>query len=199
MPLNHHGQNSARPKECGLRRSLAVDLRRLAAYREPGRPRPWAQALTPSYACVVLYRLSAAAWERGWRLVARLFWQINYSLTGADLAPVARLGPGLVIAFPPGVMVGGRAGRNLTIEGRGGFGGGLEERDIGAGPGLAWLGDDVHLCVGAMILGPQRVGDRTWIGPNCTVVQDLPADTQVWPREARVRSSGSGERDPAAR
>lgn len=194
MSLNQHDHGSETSEEYGLLSSLAADLRRLAAYRDPVRPRRWAQAFSPSYACVVLYRLSAAAWARGWRLVARLFWQLNYSLTGADLAPVARLGPGLVVAFPPGVMVGGRAGRNLTIEGRGGFGGGLEERDIGAGPGLAWLGDDVHLCVGAMILGPQRVGDGAWIGPNCTVVQDLPACAQVWPREARVRQSASGER-----
>lgn len=167
------------------REHLRADWARLAEITRNPRRHGW--GLTPAHVAVGLYRLTQYFSRNGHRLLARACWQLNHFLTAADLSPGADLGPGLVILHPAAVMIQGRAGRNLTVVGRGGFGGGLGTADVGAGPGFAWVGDEVTLEMGAMILGPQRIGNRVLIGPNCTVIQSLPDDAVVRPLEARVR------------
>lgn len=168
-----------------IRARMRADLERLNALSAaPG----GAVRCTPAHLCVVLYRVTQYFNSNGHRWLARVAWQLNHFLTAADLSPGADLGPGLVVVHPAAVMIHGRAGRNLTVVGRGGFGGGLSQEDIGAGPGFAWLGDDVTLDMGAMILGPQRIGDRVRVGPNCTVIQHLASDAVVMPLPVRLRT-----------
>ena len=147
----------------------------------------------PSVICVVLYRCSHFFASNRHRLLGRLCWQLNHFLTSGDLSPAAAIGPGFVVFHPAGVMIHGAAGRDLTVVGRGGFGGGLGEADIGAGPGCAVLGDEVFLEMGAMILGPQRIGNRVRIGANCTVIQSLPDGAVVLPLEAKLRRGAPQE------
>lgn len=146
---------------------------------------------SPSFLCVVLFRLSHYLFVNGHTITARLVWQLNLFATGADLSPMCRVGEGLVVMHPVGAIILGCAGRGLTVEGHGGLGGGMALDDIGAGPGLPVLGDDVRLARGASILGPVRIGDRVLVGPGCTVVRDLPADTEVSAHEVRLRRTGS--------
>jgi serine O-acetyltransferase len=147
--------------------------------------------------CVALYRVSRFCYARGWRARARLLWQLNLWLTGADLSPLADLGPGLVVIHPVAVTLVGSAGRDLTVEGWGGLGGGLELRDVGAGPGLPLLGDSVRLAHGAMVLGAVRIGDRATIGAGCTVTDDVPADHVVSSAGVRVLRGGRPDGGPA--
>jgi serine O-acetyltransferase len=121
-------------------------------------------------------------------IAARLVWQLNLWITGADISPMSRLGPGLVILHPFAVTITGNAGRNLFVVGWGGMGGGMSLDDVGAGPGVPVLGDDVRLDRSAMVLGPVRVGDRVRIGPGCTVVHDVADDCAVDPVPVRVRA-----------
>jgi hypothetical protein len=52
-------------------------------------------------------------------------------------------------------------------------------------PGMPWIGDDVWLLDSAKVLGPAIVGDRTMIGADATVVDDIPADMFVFgPRKS---------------
>ena len=157
---------------------------------------PWRSNWTPAHLCVRLYRITQYLERNHHRLLARLCWQLNQFLTAADISAGADLGPGLVIFHPAAVVIHGKAGRNLTVHGRGGFGGGLSLVDVGAGPGFAVLGDDVTLEMGAMILGPQIVGDRVKVGPNCTVIQHLPSDTVVMPLDIRVRAESANRPEP---
>jgi serine O-acetyltransferase len=168
------------------RRRLAADLLRLQeCFRERGvavrSPR-----LTPSYVCVALYRYSRLCYMRGWRRAARLVWQVNVFLTGADLSPLSDVGEGLLIVHPHAVTLIGSAGRNLSIEGQGGLGGGMAMDDVGAGPGVPLLGDDVRMERGAMVLGPVRIGDGVRIGAGCTVVHDIAGGSEVAPHRVRV-------------
>lgn len=155
--------------------------------------------LSPSFLCVALYRISRYLFVNGRTIASRLVWQVNLFLTGADISPICRLGAGLVVIHPVAATIVGSAGRCLTVEGHGGLGGGLALNDIGAGPGLPLLGDEVHLARGASILGPVRIGDRVRIGPGCTVVRDLPDDAEVPAHEVlilrRTRSSTGGTHD----
>jgi serine O-acetyltransferase len=171
------------------RRRLAVDRERLiACMRERALP-VGRVGLSHAFACVFLYRYSRLCFERGWKRRARILWQLNMFLTGADISPISDLGEGLLIVHPMAVILVGSAGKRLLVEGTGGCGGGLALEDIGAGPGLPSMGDDVSLARGAMVLGPVRIGSRVFIGPGCTVVRDLPDDTRVSSPPIRIRAA----------
>lgn len=122
--------------------------------------------------------------------MARLVWQLNLFGTGADISPGSDLGAGLIILHPVAVTLYGNAGIDLTIEGWGGLGGGLDLADIGAGPGLPLLGSFVRIARGSMVLGPARIGDSVSIGPGCTVVHDVPAGCEVLCHPVRVLRQG---------
>jgi serine O-acetyltransferase len=153
-----------------------VDKRRLTevlAYERPG----WSISLHPSLICVFLYRVSHYFHGRGRTLVARLVSHLNEVLTGADISPAAELGEGLVILTPPGTAIFGKAGRNLTLMPCSGLGGEIgRHEDVGAGPGLPVVGDDVILEPHCGVLGPARVGSRVRIRAGVMVTRDVPDD-----------------------
>src|SRR5262245_8731507 len=136
--------------------------------------------LQPSYQCVLLHRLSFYFHSRGNRVVGRAFWHLNLLLTGCDIAPISDVGGGLIVQFPLATGLIGTVGRNCTIEGHCGIGGGTRRNgDIGAGPGLPIIGDDVVLGWGALVMGPIHVGHRVTIGHGAVVTSDVPDDTVV--------------------
>jgi serine O-acetyltransferase len=149
--------------------------------------------LHPSWQCVWLHRWSHHAWRNGHPRWARLLWHLNTVLTGADISPPADLGPGLLVQLPMGVACSGRAGRNLTLMACAGLGSELGRRDdIGAGPGLPVLGDDVLIEPHGGVLGPVRVGDRVHIASGMALTVDAPADCRVeWPAPRVVRAASS--------
>jgi serine O-acetyltransferase len=167
------------------RARLAADRARLIAHFEslPGR-RSTFLWLQPSFQCVLLHRLSYYFHSRGQAQLARLFWQLNLLLTACDIAPISNIGGGLLVHFPLAVGVIGTVGANCTIEGHGGIGGGTRRRaDIGAGPGLPVIGDEVTLGWGAIVMGPIRIGDRVVIGHGAVVTNDVPDDAIVPDRD----------------
>lgn len=168
---------------------LKVDIRRLATLGGSVDSFPYvALFFSASFQCVVLYRVSRWLFVRQRYLLARFVWQINFMLTGADMNPISELGKGLVVCHPIGVVVMGRAGENLTIEGNGGIGGGLSSRrNIGAGPGSAYLGDNVMIGFGSGVLGPHKIGDNVTFSPNVTVIQNVPDECDVVPLNCELR------------
>ena len=141
----------------------------------------------PSFICVLCYRLSNYFNRNGWFKAARLLWHLNSLICGADVSQYSELGEGLVIVSPPGTALMGRSGRNLTVMPCAGIGGEMGKwKDIGAGPGLPVLGDDVILEPHAGILGPIHIGDRARIGPGVVVTYDIPADTILPAHAARA-------------
>jgi serine O-acetyltransferase len=168
-------------------RRFSTDRRRLLTIMSERQlltgPLIWPPGLTS----VLLYRMSRFCYERQWGVAARLFWQLNLFLTGADISPISNIGEGFVIIHPVAVTVAGSAGRNFTVEGWGGLGGGISLEDIGAGPGLPLLGDNTTLHRGAMVLGAVTLGTNVVVGPGCTVTQCLPSDTQTRPQKFRSR------------
>ena len=163
------------------RERLRADRARLAALLAATRPDvPRCLLLHPSYLCVMLYRVAHHCYQRGHRRCARVLWQFNLLVTGADIAPPADLGPGLVVLYPPGTSIMGNAGRNLTVMACAGLGAETGRRqDIGAGPGICIVGDDVVLEPHSGVLGPVRVGHRVRVGAGVGVTRDVPDDTRV--------------------
>jgi serine O-acetyltransferase len=126
----------------------------------------------PGLQAVLLYR---AASFLARRRVPVLPWVISLFasyLTGAEIGPMAQIGPGFVIYHPSGVVVNGKvtAGRNLRLH---------SGVVIGVRKGLPdppRFGHDVRIGANATILGDLTVGDHARIGANAAVVRDVPGD-----------------------
>lgn len=155
---------------------LSADYRRTVRQIGPDRRQPMLWTLLhPSFVCVAFYRISHHFHRSGHRYLARVFWHWNFFLTGADISEPADLGEGLFIMNPSGISIMGRAGRNLTVMPCTGLGGELGRReDVGAGPGVPWLGDDVVLEPHSGVLGPVRVGDGVRVPAYTVLTRDVP-------------------------
>lgn len=160
---------------------LRVDYRRIVEQlgRQSNRRHCWA-GLHPSFVCVLLHRISRWLFGRRRYYLARGVWHLNLLVTGADISENSDLGAGLLVVQPAGLAIMAKAGRNLTVMPNAGLGGEMgRSEDVGAGPGLPIVGDDVVLGAHAGILGPVRVGNRVSIRPGCAVLRDVPDDTIV--------------------
>lgn len=162
--------------------------------------------LDPSYQALVLHRWSRFLFLRGHRWMARILWQVNLMVTGADIGPRTDIGGGLYLPNPVGIALAGRLGTGCTACAQSGCGGIFAEdpRDVGGGPGLPNLGDGVVLECGSLVLGTLVVGDGVVVGPRAMVERDVPAGMQVaaveprrFPREAMIPASEPRSPEPA--
>jgi serine O-acetyltransferase len=167
---------------------VRADYRRLIELHVHFRHRkPIAAALHPSFISVFLYRISNHFYRAGHKYIARFWWHVNHQLTGADISEPADFGGGLVIVNPPGMSIMAKSGRNLTLMPLSGLGGELGRReDVGAGPGLPVLGDDVMLEPFCGVLGPVRVGNRVVIRALTVVTKDVPDDTIIGVADPKI-------------
>jgi serine O-acetyltransferase len=127
-------------------RSLLAALRdheRASASREPG-----------------------AALQRKWAVLRHRFWSV---VTGADIALGCRIGGGLLLPHPNGVVVHCDVviGPNCLI---------FQQVTLGVGGGgVPTLGGHVDVGAGAKVLGGIHIGDHALIGANAVVLIDVPA------------------------
>lgn len=133
----------------------------------------------PNFQALFLYRLYRWLYLNGWRSAARMLFMYSLYLTGADIAPGTSIGEGCLICHAVGVIVCGRIGARFTLYGQGGTGGGIGAEDIGGGPGLPVVGDDVTFGVKAIALGTIRIGNRVNLGPAAVATGDVPDDAMV--------------------
>lgn len=89
----------------------------------------------------------------------------------------ARIGPGLKLPHPVGIVIGAgaRIGSNCTIYQQVTVGG-ARRGDYQANR-YPCIGNDVVLYAGARLLGDIRVGDRVEVGANAVVRSDVPDDS----------------------
>jgi serine O-acetyltransferase len=93
------------------------------------------------------------------------FWSV---VTGADIPLTCRIGGGLLIPHPNGIVIHPDAiiGVNCLI---------FQQVTVGARgrPGLPVIGGHVDIGAGAKILGPVKIGAHARIGANAVVVKDI--------------------------
>jgi serine O-acetyltransferase len=155
---------------------LRADRARLRQFLRDGRSL-W---LHPSYLCVLLHRISHHLYRGGHRFAARAVWHFNVLLTGADISEPADIGPGLLVMNPAGCAIMGRAGRNLTVMSCAGLGGETgKTEDVGGGPGVPLLGDDVTLEPHCGVLGPVQVGSRVRVPAGIGLTQNVGDDMLI--------------------
>jgi serine O-acetyltransferase len=123
------------------------------------------------------HRISHWLWNRGARLAARTFAELNRILTGVEIHPGAILGTGLFIDHATGVVIGETAevGDDVTIY----HGVTLGGSGVDIGKRHPTVGDRVIIGAGAKVLGPIKIGDDSRIGANAVVVKPVPSSAVV--------------------
>lgn len=123
---------------------------------------------------------SAAPWAPPMRKLATVrhrFWSV---ITGADIPLGSRIGGGLLLPHPNGVVIHPQAeiGPNCLL---------FQQVTIGATErGVPRLAGHVDIGAGARLLGPISIGADVLIGANAVVVDDVPDGATAVGIPARV-------------
>ena len=145
----------------------------------------------PGLHALILYRLSSAAWRRGWHFVGRLISHIAKVSTGVEIHPGANIGKRLVIDHGTGVVIGETSdiGDDVTLY-QGVTLGGIApsvdshlQKDTKRHPTLE---DGAIIGSGAQVLGPIVIGKGARVGANSVVTKDVPASMTAVGIPARV-------------
>ena len=156
-----------------LRHELSRDLR-APLDRDPALTH-WVDIIFsyPGVHAVVAYRFIHRLHRMGVPILPRFLSQLTRWLTGIEIHPAARIGPGLFIDHGMGVVIGATAiiGEDVTIYQGVTLGGTSLERNEKRHP---TLGNEVVVGVGASVLGDITVGDHARIGAGSVVVKNVP-------------------------
>ncbi len=119
-----------------------------------------------------IHRISHEFYLRGWIVFARLLSNFGRFMTGIEIHPGAKIGPGLFIDHGTGIVIGETAeiGRNVTLYQGVTLGGTGKE----SGKRHPTLGNNVVVASGAKVLGSFKVGDHAKIGAGSVVLKEVP-------------------------
>jgi len=131
----------------------------------------------PGVHALAFHRFAHAIWRRGFTVPARFVSHIARFLTGIEIHPAAKLGPGLFIDHGMGVVIGetSEVGENVTLL-QGVTLGGTSLRREKRHP---TLGNNVVVGAGAKIIGAFKIGDGSRIGAGSVVVREVPTNSVV--------------------
>src|SRR2546428_6036508 len=156
-----------------LRRDVRTVLERDPAARSP------LEVLLcyPGVHALAFHRFAHRLWSRGWTTTARFASHVARFLTGIEIHPAAKVGPGLFIDHGLGVVIGETAevGENVTIL-QGVTLGGTSLRREKRHP---TLGNNVVVGAGAKIIGAFKIADGSRIGAGSVVVREVPTNSVV--------------------
>ena len=159
--------------------AIAADTRRLRSIKKKRFPWYVVESLLfeNGYQAVVLHRVASFFKRHGIPVLGPLTARLSLFLTGVDIAPGARIGPGLMISHGTGIVVGEatRIGAGALIMHQVTLGASTVSR-IGQMP---TVGDNVILGAGAKVIGDVTIGDNVLVGVNAVVTEDVPGDCRV--------------------
>jgi serine O-acetyltransferase len=131
----------------------------------------------PGVHALALHRVGHRLWNAGWTTTARFLSHVSRAVTGIEIHPAARLGPGLFIDHGMGIVIGETAevGRNVTLLQGVTLGGTSVKRE----KRHPTLGDGVVVGAGAKIIGAFTIGAGSRIGAGSVVVREVPPNSVV--------------------
>jgi serine O-acetyltransferase len=140
----------------------------------------------PGVHAIWLHRPAHWLWHHRWHVTARALSQLARFLTGIEIHPAAKLGPGLFIDHGMAVVIGETAevGENVTLL-HGVTLGGTSLKKEKRHP---TLGDNVVVGAGAGIFGAFTIGSGSRIGAGSVVVREVPPNSVVVGVPGRVMS-----------
>ena len=125
-----------------------------------------------------MYRIAHWFFVRGFVVLPRAISNFARFLTGIEIHPGAKIGPGLFIDHGSGTVIGETAeiGRNVTLYQGVTLGGTGKEK----GKRHPTIGDNVTIYSNSTVLGGETViGENTIIGGNTFITSSIPANTKV--------------------
>jgi serine O-acetyltransferase len=142
--------------------------------------------LNPGFSVASRHRLVFRLRQRGGplaRAIARLVWLSNVRAYGCYISSTARIGPGLLLPHPVGIVIGDdvEIGDNATIYQHVTLGR-RDSRD----QSYPVIGNDVVIYAGAVVIGGITVGDGAVIAANAVVINDVPAGKMAVGIPARI-------------
>jgi serine O-acetyltransferase len=157
--------------------ALRRDIRTVFERDPASRSRLEALLCYPGVHALAFHRIGNRLWRRGWFGSARFVSHISRFLTGIEIHPAARLGPGLFIDHGMGVVIGETAevGKNVTLY----QGVSLAGTSLKREKRHPTLGDNVVVGAGAKVIGAIYIGDNSRIGAGSVVVRDVPPNSVV--------------------
>jgi cysteinyl-tRNA synthetase len=126
----------------------------------------------PGFHAIVVHRINHMIWKAGIPVLPRLISHIARFLTGIEIHPAAKIGPGLVIDHGMGVVIGETAEvgeRCLLYQGVTLGGTGKEK-----GKRHPTLKNNVVVGSGAKVLGAITIGNNVIIGANSVILKPVP-------------------------
>lgn len=131
----------------------------------------------PGLHAIWLHRIAHHFYLKGLVVIPRLLNTFSRFLTGIDIHPGAKLGPGLFIDHGMGLVIGETAelGSNVTLYQGVTLGGTGKEK----GKRHPTIGNNVVVSSGAKVLGSFKVGDNSKIGSGSVVLKEVPPNSVV--------------------
>ncbi|PYM55665.1 MAG: serine O-acetyltransferase [Candidatus Rokuibacteriota bacterium] len=131
----------------------------------------------PGVHALLFHRLAHRFWRAGWVITARFVSHVSRFLTGIEIHPAARIGPGVFIDHGMGVVIGETAevGENVTLYQGVTLGGTSLKRD----KRHPTLERNVVVGTGAAVIGAITLGEGTRVGAGSVVVKDVPPNSVV--------------------
>ena len=126
----------------------------------------------PGFHAIFWHRINHILWEFGIPVIPRLLSHIARFLTGIEIHPAAKIGPGFFIDHGMGVVIGETAevGENCLLYQGVTLGGTGKEK----GKRHPTLKNNVVVGAGAKILGAITVGNNVIIGANSVILKPVP-------------------------
>jgi len=164
-----------------LRELIASDLARFTqTYELRGQPYSrrrifWESVIFKAgFQAVLLYRVSHWLYQRGWIYLPWFLSRVSIAITGAEIEFNARIGPGMFVSHPVGIVVGRGTviGSNVTL-----FQGvtfGVKSWHPDAITKFPRVGNRCYFFTGAAVLGDVTIGDNCIVGAHAVVTSDLP-------------------------
>ena len=172
------------------RMSLLAEIGRdFLRVRQDRRPGLWwvlIEAIcSPGFRAVFYYRLAHHLFCRNIPALPALLSVHCIRSTGADISPAAKIGPGLLLPHPVGIVIGNGCliGQDCQILQHVTCGESLRSDGDHSYPEI---GERVILCAGALCLGGVKVGADSIVGANSVVTRSVPNGVVVAGAPARV-------------
>ncbi|MCX0339644.1 serine O-acetyltransferase [Acinetobacter radioresistens] len=128
---------------------------------------------------VCLYRLSFFLRKKNIKLFSVILDKFIFFLYNCEIRSTAKIGPGLLIRHPIGIIIGGKAeiGENFSIGQNTTIGGNNNKTNNSRSQPI--IGDNVTIGANSMIIGPLIIGNNSFIGSMSLVNKDIPSN-ETW-------------------
>ena len=128
--------------------------------------------MKPGWRAVMLFRAANWAYRHQLEILSVLFSNLNIALHGCDISWKAKIGKGLTIYHPVGIVIGAcEAGDNLRVGN--GITIGNREKHQFDGRENPRIGNNVVINAGAVVIGPIALGNNVTVAPNAVVIDDV--------------------------